>query len=381
MNPRAALALLAVLTAIGIGTAVWNRTPAGDFMHVVASAPPCDGGLCLLPPDRCEFVTTRFGPNASVVPDGGSGLSLTKVCFVQCDFDGGFYEVEATGSNPIPCKEPKYDGGPARCADGSIPFTDYRDLCKDHKGAELPPGVEALVATWTRPYVKGEPQVEVWAAEHVEAPWRCACGGPGHDPDAGPCKFRTDDFLDGGIARTVELPAAGPLQAQTIVYTERIPNGKKWTKPGEAFTVSRDPSDWKGNCHPMPCGTWSGVDPMPPECRADEFKGLECGMGKIGRRLSGDQRADDAGRPMTCVGNRWVRSCDPTWECGEGKWFKEQCSAGCERSKNNPDAGLCYSEPKCADHRCVQIPAKCAKITVTTAATAAAKPAGKDAGK
>lgn len=356
MNPKAKLALVALLAAVGIGVAVWQRTPADDLQHATAAAPPCDGGLCVFGPNRCQFVTARGSGLGVEVPDTGSGLLLLKQCFHRCEFDGGI-EVQI-GEREIPCREPLYDGGPERCVDGGIPI--MRDLCTEPFGIpELPPGVETLEATWARDYLPGEAPTEVWTAEHPEAPWKCACGGPGFDGDAGPCRFRNDDFLDGGIVIERVIEASGPIPAQTVVIHAKIPNGKKWEKPDEDHAHAK-PGDWKGNCRRMPCGTWSGMSPTPVECRGDEFKGLECGMGKAGKRLSGDQQEDDAGHPMTCVGNKWVPSLDPAWECGEGRWYREQ--KPCPAPTQDPDAGLCY-KAKCQDHLCNNVPVNCKKLS------------------
>jgi hypothetical protein len=293
--------------------------------------------------------------------DASCGLLLLKQCFNRCEPDASIEVV--VGEELIPCKPPKYDGGPERCVDGSTPITE--DICKHPKDLPpLPPGVEVLSEAgsglFRRDFIPGEFPTEVWTAEHPEAPWECACGGKGFDGDAGACKFRTDDFLDGGVESTVTIPAAPGIPEQTLTITNPIPNGKKWEKPSEDHQIAHD-GDWKGNCRRMPCGTWSGMDPLPAECRADEFKDVECGMGKAGKRKSADQSEDDAGRPMTCVANKWVRSCDPTWECGEGKWYRENCGT-CAKPVNDPDAGLCYKEPKCRDHKCVVKPVNCKKL-------------------
>jgi hypothetical protein len=61
---------------------------------------------------------------------------------------------------------------------------------------------------------------------------------------------------------------------------------------------------------------------------------------------------------MTCVANKWVPSLDPSWECGEGKWYKEKKE--CPQPAQDPDAGLCY-HVACKHHSCVQTAVKCKK--------------------
>jgi hypothetical protein len=110
----------------------------------------------------------------------------------------------------------------------------------DPGAQELPSGIE-WIDGYVRPYVAGESVFEVWVATHPGAPWRCACAATVND--AGPCLHLGEPVEDGR-----------PLLV----------------------------NDWSGGCALMPCGTWSGVDPFPPACKAVQCAGRECGSGYAG---------------------------------------------------------------------------------------------------
>lgn len=121
-------------------------------------------------------------------------------------------------------------------------FTDDGDPTTDPGAQALPSGIEWTPADeYVRPYVAGESVFEVWVATHPGAPWRCACAATVND--AGPCLHLGEPVEDGR-----------PLLV----------------------------NDWSGGCAPMPCGTWSGVDPFPPACKAVQCAGRECGTGYAG---------------------------------------------------------------------------------------------------
>lgn len=327
---RAALAFVSLLAALAIGGAYLVRAK-GDPGHLV-------GGYYATPdaaPTLCRYCTVR-GPSEVWDKlgldrlDGGSGLAAAKTCFhvpPGCEAEEAHvYEVVDAGLDPI-CEE--IDGGVV-CLDGGTPWAATRDLCATEV-ITLPDGIEYLTADeWERPYVPGEPVFEVWAQEHPQAPWRCACGAAGLDPKAGPCERLVPLYAKGkAVAVPAELGGGS--------YEPRVQlDGGVWEKvPPVEESRSYPAGKWRGNCTRMPCATWAGVDTLPTACRSRECDGVECGLGRAGGwcgPVQGYQKKDDAGNDWTCAANRWQREC-PDGACGApGRWYVKQCPCA-------PDAG------------------------------------------
>ena len=344
---RAALAFVSLLAAAALGYGYIIRS-GGDPGHLV-------GGYYATPdaaPTLCRFNTVR-GPSevwtalGLVEPDGGSGLAAAKTCFhvpPGCEQDdASVWELADSGVNPAPCEVVAVDGGVlADCPDATVPWASYRDLCATEVVA-LPTGIEYLSTDeWERPYIPGEPVFEVWTAEHKDAPWRCACGAAGFVPDAGPCERFVDIF-------GAEVTYPGPITpggVQMMMTGRPQLDGGVW-EPISAIEEARGikADRWRGNCRRMPCGTWSGMNPIPAECRAHACDGLECGMGRAGELcgpVKGYRKLDEAGNDLTCAGNRWERECpvcpkprgraeaavkpgSPRSKGPKGKWYVAEC--------------------------------------------------------
>lgn len=271
MNVRTTAALAAFLAALALGYA-WTHQP--DPGHVV-------GGFTASqdPPTTCWFGAVRGDAKtlASLkitLPPKSTGILLAKSCFA------------------LP--------------DGGTP--------------PLPEGLEYSAADeWSRPYIEGEPVFEAWVSEHPSAPWRCACGASGA-LDAGACEA----FVPSTAKRTALLPSAlpdgAPVEIQEVVRLD----GGVWEPVVEIDQwkfMERDA--WRGNCTRMPCGSWSGVEPTPEACRASECLGRECGRGRAGGHCGPIPGYRNGA--FTCAENRWQLECDPSWECGPGKWYVASC--------------------------------------------------------
>lgn len=340
---RAALAFVSLLAALAIGGAYLVRTK-GDPGHLV-------GGYYATPdatPTTCRFNTVR-GPSEVWDKlgldrlDGGTGLAAAKTCFAVppgCAAKDGeeihIMDKVDGGDEPAPCEE--IDGS-LRCPDATAHWVAFKDRCATEV-IPLPDGIEYLTADeWERPYVPGEPVFEVWAQEHKDAPWRCACGASGGRPDAGPCERLVPLYAKG---KRVEVPEA----AGGGSYEPRVQlDGGVWTPalPHESMAAG----EFRGDCTRMPCATWAGMDPLPEACRADECAGLECGMGRAGGwcgPVQGYRKQDPDGTHWTCAANKWQRECPvcpkprgraeaavkpktqgPKAKGPKGKWYVEEC--------------------------------------------------------
>lgn len=324
---RAALAFIALMTAAAIGTAWIIRSPAGDPNHLI-------GGYNASPdatPTHCWFGLVR-GPSeiwerlGLDKVDGGDSIALAKSCFAvppECvGVDGGVLVLRDAGSTPAPCVA--VDGG-TYCPDASTPWAVYEDICATDVQI-LPSGIEYTPADeWFRDYIPGEPVFEVWSNGHPAAPWRCACGASGAHPDAGPCETFEPYFGKKLVDRS--LP-----EGRTVSFYPQL-DGGIWTPvPRERLHETWRAGEWRGNCVRMPCASWGEPEALPQACRVAECDDRPCGRGRGGGKCGEEFSTDDAGQPITCVGNQWQRECDPDWECGKGKWAATcgQCAPGFE---------------------------------------------------
>lgn len=338
---RAALAFIALMTAAAIGVAWIIRSPAGDPNHLVGgyNASPdaapnlCWHGLVRGPSE----IWTQLGLDKI---DGGDSIALAKSCFhvpPEClAVDGGVLVLRDAGTDPAPCVTT--DAG-LYCPDASTPWAVYEDICATDVQI-LPSGIEWTSADeWFRPYIPGEPVFEVWSNGHPQAPWQCACGAAGARLDAGACE--TFEPLYG--KQKVDITT---WEGQTLKVYPRLDGGVWTAVPRERLHETRRPGEWRGNCVRMPCSSWGEPEALPPACRVAECDDRPCGRGR-GGKCGEDFSTDDAGQPITCVGNQWARECDPDWECGPGKWAAScgQCPVGstCKGHKckldRDPDAG------------------------------------------
>lgn len=251
LRNRVTLAIVTFCTAVGIGAA-WIARSGGDTGHLV-------GGYATdVSVDTCWEGTTRglgWVAQGLVIPEGGSGLVLTKVCY--------------------------------RSSEGDLE-------------ARLPEGVEWISDGTERPYVPGEAVFEAWVQEHPEAPWRCACGAEGRKPDAGACEQYKP------LYSTVPVEESHPLFGTRTYYPrldggvwEPVPVGAEWRKIPEG--------GWRGNCTPIPCVSWGEMGALPAACRVNECRGRVCGPGRAKGECGPEQMVDAEGATSMCVGGQWKK--------------------------------------------------------------------------
>jgi hypothetical protein len=325
---RVAFAFVALLAAVAIGSGYIIRS-GGDPGHLV-------GGFNAAPdatPTTCRYNTVRPSEAWTQIgldyPDGGNGLAAAKSCYnvpTGCESeDAHVYDPADSGANPVPCED---RDGSLFCPDATIPWATFNDRCAIEP-VVLPLGIEHnSYDEWERPYIPGEPVFEVWTAEHKDAPWRCACGGPGFVPDAGVCERYV--ALYGKHKETITISPG-----MTFDQYPRLDGGVWEPIPPVEQTMSYKPGEWRGNCRKMPCGTWAGMNPLPAECRVHACDGLECGMGRAGE-LCGPEKSyrkkSDAGEDLTCAANKWEAECEKV--CSKpskdkkgkkGKWYVAEC--------------------------------------------------------
>ena len=176
---RNAASAAAVLAVIG-GLAYGLLAPSVDPTRLHSTVTP-DGGS---PPGAVATLYSVRGSTAAlalfgvVLPDGGSGYALARVCAV---------------------------------------------LGEASEGPQLPPGIDVLPGSEQEggDCAVGGPVVEVWAAESAEAPFLCACG-PGciqHLPASpfGPAVDRSWDVAGRNVL------AAGQWTAPDAGTCRRVP--------------------------------------------------------------------------------------------------------------------------------------------------------------